>query len=147
MDIHRLNRRSWHALLAAVIVCLGPFDSVFAQRPGATIVADLQQRLGLSEGQVRGALGALLVYARERLPKTDFDDLAQDIPNADRIMQDVKQSGIVTKPLDRMEDYEKALSNHGIGQPLASQFAPAVIDALGAAGLQRERDMLARAIN
>ena len=146
MDIHRLNRRAWHALFAAVVVCLGPLDAVFAQRPGQTIVADLQQRLGLSEGQVKGALGALLVYARERLPKPDFDDLAQDIPNADRIMQDVKQSGIVTKPLDRIEDYEKALSMLGIGQPLASQFAPAVIDALGAAGLQRERDLLARAI-
>jgi len=38
------------------------------------------------------------------------------------------------------------LSMLGIGQPLASQFAPAVIDALGAAGLQRERELLTRAI-
>ena len=142
----RLNARSWRAFLLATLLCIGPLDSVVAQRPGQTIVADLQQRTGLSEAQVRGALGALLVYARERLPKPQFDDLAQDIPNADRIMQDVKQSGIVTKPLDRMEDYEKALSMLGIGQPLASQFAPAVIDALGAAGLQRERELLTRAI-
>ena len=147
MEIRRPNRLSWHALLVALVVCFGPLESAVAQRPGQTIVADLQQQLGLSEAQVRGALGALLVYARERLPKPEFDDLAQDIPNADRIMQDVKQSGIVTKPLDRIEDYEKALSGLGIGEPLASQFAPAVVAALGAAGLTRERDLLARAID
>jgi Protein of unknown function VcgC/VcgE (DUF2780) len=106
----------------------------------------LQERLGLTEVQVRGALGALLVFTRERLPKPDFDDLAVTIPNAERIMQEVKLRGVVTRPLDNLDDYESALASLGIGQPLASQVAPAVLQALAEAGHSRERDILARVV-
>ena len=114
--------------------------------PGHSIMPMLEERLGLTDMQVRGALGALLVFVRERLPKPDFDDLAESIPNAERIMQDVKLRGVVTGPLDDMDDYERALSNLGIGQPLASQVAPAVLQALAETGHSRERDILARVI-
>ena len=87
------------------------------------------------------------MFAREQLPKPDFDDLAETIPNADRIMQDVKLRGVVTRPIDDMGDYEAALSSLGIGQPLASQVAPAVLQALGETGHTRERDILARVID
>lgn len=49
----------------------------------------------------------------------------------------------VNGPLDDVEGYEKTLSNVGIGQPLASQIVPAVLDYLDAAGYSRERDILA----
>lgn len=116
---------------------------VSAQAPGRSIIPQLQQQFGLSEVQVRGALGALLVFARDRLPKPEFDELARTIPNADRIMQEVKQRGVVTGPLDNLADYEASLSSLGMGQPLASQFAPAVLEALAAAGHDRERSILA----
>jgi hypothetical protein len=115
--------------------------------PRHTIVPIMQERLGLTDTQVRGALGALLVFARERLPKPDFDDLAESIPNADRIMQEVKLRGVVTGPLDDMDDYERSLSNLGIGQPLASQVAPAALQALAETGHSRERDILAGVID
>jgi hypothetical protein len=130
----------------AIALLLVPLHTP-AAAPGQTIIPILQERLGLSETQVRGALGALLVFVRERLPKPEFDDLAETIPNADRIMQDVKLRGIVTGPLDDRDDYEAALSNLGIGQPLAGQFAPAVLDSLAATGHSRERDILARVIS
>ena len=128
-----------------VAVFLAPLQ-IQAAAPGRSIVPVLEERLGLTEAQVRGALGALLVYVRERLPKPEFDDLAETIPNADRIMQDVKLSGVVTGPLDDMDDYEAALSHLGIGQPLASTFAPAVMQSLAETGHTRERDILARVI-
>ncbi len=135
------------AVIVCVLACLVADGHAFAQpRPGQSIIPNLQQRFGLSEPQVRGALGALLVFAREKLPKTEFDDFASRIPNADRIMQEVKQRGIVTRPLDDLDDYETALSNLGIGQPLASQFAPAVVEYLGAAGFSHERDIIARLV-
>ena len=140
--------RCWSLLsIAALLVALliAP-PHLQAAAPGQSIVPLLQDRLGLNEVQVRGALGALLVYVRERLPKQDFDDLAETIPNADWIMQDVKQRGIVTRPLDNMGDYEAALSSLGIGQPLASKIAPAVVQSLGETGHSRERDILARVI-
>jgi hypothetical protein len=61
-------------------------------------------------------------------------------------MQEVKVRGIVTAPLDNIGDYEASLASLGIGQPLASQFAPAVLEYLGAAGFGRERDILARVL-
>jgi hypothetical protein len=127
------------SLIALCLLLHAPITS--AQSP-TTLQAYLQQRFHLSEGQVRGALGALLVYAQQRLQKSDFDDLVAHVPNASNAIQVVKQQGIVTGPLDDIDGYEKALGNLGIGQPLASQIAPAVIEWLGAAGYSYERDIL-----
>jgi hypothetical protein len=132
---------------AFLLICVYGFQSTLAQAPGQAIAPALEQQFGLSESQVRGALGALLVFARERLPKSDFDDLAQRIPNAERIMQDVKMSGIVTRPLGSISDYEKCLERLGIGQPLASRFAPAVVDQLRSAGFDSESDRLWRVLH
>jgi hypothetical protein len=108
------------------------------------IVSHLQQTFGLSEGQVNGALGTLLVFAREKLPKPEFDELAARMPRADAAMQSVKSQGIVTRPLDTRSEYEDALANVGIPAALAPKFAPAVIAYLGTAGYARESSMLAR---
>jgi hypothetical protein len=122
-------------------------EAAVAASPGQSIIPDLQDQLGLSEQQVRGALGALLVFVREELPKPAFDELARTIPNAQRIMQEAKSRGIVTRPLDDIADFEASLSSIGIGQPLASQFAPAVVQSLANSGHTRERDILVQALN
>ncbi|MET0659071.1 MAG: DUF2780 domain-containing protein [Steroidobacteraceae bacterium] len=134
-------------LLACVLAySVTAVDSHAADEPGRSIIPVLQVRLGLSDSQVRGALGALLVFVRERLTKSAFDDLAETIANAERIMADVKLRGVVNGPLDDLDEYEAALSNVGIGQPLASQFVPAVLQALGETGHFREREILARVV-
>ena len=101
----------------------------------------------MSEAQVRGSLGALLIFLRDRLPKPEFDRVSKSIPNADRIMRETRLNGIVTRPLDDIGDYEASLASLGIGEPLASQFAPAVVEYLGAAGFQQERSILLRVIH
>lgn len=144
---HNIARFCVLAIAAcAFAVFLAPMH-VESAAPGQSIIPTLQDRLGLNEQQVRGALGALLVFVREKLTKSEFDELAETIPNADRIMQEVKLRGIVNGPIDDRDDYEAALSNLGIGQPLASQFAPAVLQSLGETGHTRERDILARVIS
>lgn len=135
------------AQAACLLICFSLNAPSLAAQAGQSIIPELQERLGLSESQVRGALGALLVFVRDRLPKPQFDELANRIPNAERIMQDVKLQGIVTGPLDDIDDYEASLASLGIGHPLASQFAPAVVESLGAAGFYRERDMLSRVLD
>ena len=143
----RVHRLLWPELLACLVLFLSLSGHVPAAQPGVSIVPALQDQFGLSESQVKGALGALLVFVRERLSKPAFDDLAETIPNAEYIMQQVKQNGIVTGPLDNIGDYEQALVTIGIGQPLASEFAPAVVKQLGAAGHIRQRDILAGVLN
>ena len=145
----QMRRFEFHAvhLLLAALACLSFHQHAAAADPGQSIIPQLQERFGLSEVQVRGALGALLVFVRERLPKTQFDEVAKSIPNADYIMHDVHIRGIVTMPLDDIKDYEASLASLGIGQPLASQFAPAVVEYLGEAGFEREQSILARVLD
>ena len=140
-----LERRSVLAACALAVVGLGIGVRVGAQStaPPRSLVTYLEGRFGLGDRQARGALGALLVFANQKLGQSDFNELAQRIPNAQQIMQTVKLQGVVNGPLDSVEEYEKTLSNVGIGQPLASQIAPAVLEYLGAAGYSRERDILA----
>ena len=144
-----MRRFKFHAvhLLLAALACFSFHQHAAAADPGLSIIPQLQERFGLSELQVRGALGALLLYVRERLPKTQFDEVTKSIPNADYIMRDVYTRGIVTMPLDDIKDYEKSLESLGIGQPLASQFAPAVVEYLGEAGFEREQSILARVLD
>ena len=144
-----MRRSEFHVtgLLFAVLACFSLHQHAIAADAGRSIIPELQERFGLSEGQVRFSLGALLVLAHERLPKSQFNELSKSIPNADYIMREVKIYGIVTRPLDDVEDYEAALASLGIGQPLASQFVPAVLEYLEAAGFHRERSMLARVLD
>ncbi len=144
-----MHRSAFHItqLLFAALACFSFHQHATAADPGRSIIPQLQERFGLSEAQVRGSLGALLVFVRERLPKPEFDELSKSIPNADYIMREVHMRGIVTRPLDDIGDYEASLASLGIGQPLAAQFAPAVVEYLGAAGFEQERSMLARVLD
>lgn len=136
------SQRYWLWLFGFLTLCITSYANTAWAQPPTDLQAYLQQRFHLSAPQARGALGALLVYAHQRLQKSDFDDLAAHVPNAASIVQSVKQHGIVTGPLDNIDEYEKTLANLGIGQPLASQIAPAVIEWLGAAGYSYERHIL-----
>lgn len=133
------------ALMIAVLgmACVVQSPVVYAAPPSAALVASLQDELGLSEPQVRGALGALLVFARDRLPETQFNELANRIPNAEQIVEQAKTRGVVTRSLDDRDDYEATLANIGIPAATASKFAPAVLEWLGAKGYDQERDILA----
>lgn len=144
---HRWRSDSRCVLVALLMLVPVLLQSVVAAPPGQSILPVLEERFGLSEQQVRDALGALLVFTRERLPKSDFDDLAKTVPNAELIMQQVKLRGIVSKPLDDINEYEAALVNIGLPPVQAVEFAPAVLEVLHATGHDRERDILARALN
>jgi hypothetical protein len=136
---------------AAAVLCLiagfAGHKDAYAQQSPRSIVPQLQEQFGLNEGQVRGALGALLVFAREKLPKVEFDRFAQRIPNADAAMQEVKMRGVVTGPIDDRDEYEEVLVKLGMGESTASQFGSAVLGYLNAAGYGPERDMLARILD
>ena len=110
--------RRFTQLLFAALACFCLHQHAIAADPGRGLIPQLQERFGLSEAQVRGSLGALLVFVRERLPKTQFDELSKSIPNADYIMREVRMRGIVTMPLDDIEEYQESLAKLGIGHRL-----------------------------
>lgn len=148
MSTSNVTVPSIRAMLMAGLLFFSSFQpSAHAQAPGRAIAPALEQQFGLNEMQVSNALGALLVFARERLPKSDFDDLAARIPNAEGVIQNIKLSGVVTRPLDSVSKYEECLERLGLGGTMASQFAPAVIQQLKTAGYEREGDILWRVFN
>jgi hypothetical protein len=127
----------------ALLACSMPHRPVVAATVGQDAAAYLVNQFGLNDRQAKGALGALLVFAREQLPKPQFDQLAARFPNADILMQIVQQQGVVTKPLDYISDYVRSLASLGIGEKVASQIAPAVVQFLGEAGFDEEQSILA----
>jgi hypothetical protein len=130
--------------IAALIVGIAhAFAPAFAAEPVHGLVQHLQKEIGLNEAQARDALGALLVFAREKLPQPEFADLTDGLGEADQLMQDATLHGVVTRPLDTIEEYEHALASLGIAQSRASRVAPAVLQHLGTAGLVEEREILA----
>jgi len=129
-------------MLFALLACSTPHESLRAATPGQNAVAYLENRFGLNDRQAKGAIGALLVFAREQLPKPQFDQLAARIPNADIIMANVKQNGVVTRPLDDISDYEQSLASLGIGEQVATQIPGAVVQFLGEAGFDEEQAIL-----
>lgn len=143
----RRARFRFHQTVFAMFALFSIHHYVNAADPGRSIIPQLQEKFGLSESQVRGSLGALLIFVRQRLPKVQFDDVAKNIPNAEYIMREVVLRGIVTRPLDNVKEYEASLASLGVGQPLASQFAPAVVEYLHAAGFQRESSQLAQVLD
>jgi Protein of unknown function VcgC/VcgE (DUF2780) len=135
------------SIAACALACLALQPHASAAASGQGLIEHMEQRFGLNERQVRGALGALLVFVREQVPEPEFRQFAEAIPNADHIMQQVKLQGVVTRPLDDIDDYEASLASVGIGQPLASQIAPAVLEYLGGAGFERQYSLLERLLD
>jgi len=139
---HKYNSGARALMLLALLLCSMPHERVFAATTGQDAEAYLEMQLGLTHVQARGALGALLVYAREQLPKPQFDQLASRMPNAEILMKAAKQQGVVTRPLDDISDYEASLASLDISRPIASQIAPAIVQFLGAAGFSEEQAIL-----
>lgn len=82
------QRCRWAVIMVSLLMlCLTPCANTAWAQPPTDLQAYLQQRFHLSAPQVRGALGALLVYAHQRLQKPDFDDLVTHVPNAAQFMQ------------------------------------------------------------
>lgn len=111
------------------------------------IVAYVQEQLGVNDQQARAGLGALLVYARDRLPKPEFDQLAQRMPNAEMLVEQTKARGVVTRSIDDTDEFVAVLGRLGMGPEAATQFGPTVLNYLNAAGYSEERDILASVLD
>lgn len=122
--------------------------SATAQSPAVKpVVTYVQERLGLNDQQARAGLGALLVFARDHLPKPEFDQLAQRMPNAEMLVEQTRARGVVTSSIDDSDEFVAVLGRLGIGPQVAAQFGPTVLDYLGSAGYSQERDILSRVLD
>ena len=115
-----------------------------ASDPGRSIIPQLQEKIGFSEWQVRGSLGACSSSFVSGFRRCNSTSREKDFRTPTTSCARLTLRGIVTRPLDDVRSSEASLASLGIGQPLASEFAPAVVEYLEAAGFQRESSQLAR---
>jgi hypothetical protein len=143
----KASSTSWSTI--KVIALAGFISMLTLQLPahaqaGRQILPFMEERLGLSEYQVRGGIGVLLAFAQAQLPKSQFEQLAKRLPSTEVLLEETHLRGIVSVPLDDKGDYEAVLGKLGIPTDKASQFASVVQEYLGTVGLYEERDTLSR---
>lgn len=141
-----MNRRT--ALLA---LCAVPF-AAYAQTPDLGSLTSslkdpltkmLTSKLGVTEDQAKGGIGSYLTLAQEKLAKGDFDKIASLVPGASKYMDQAKQLGAVTGPLQNLAGLNSSLGKLGMKPETVAKFAPTVTDYVGKAGGANVQKMLA----
>jgi hypothetical protein len=128
-----MQRRTFNA---AGLALVGLAAFAFTSTASAQIDAFdmLGKTLGMSKEQMEGGIGSVLTLAQEKLVKGDFDKIAAAIPGASKYLDQAKQLGAVTGPLNNLQGLNGALGKLGIDQATASKFIPAVTEAVSKVG-------------
>jgi hypothetical protein len=107
--------------------------------PGAATAAAggltgmLGKNLGLSGDQASGAVGSVLSLAQEKLPASDYMQVANAVPGASGYVQKAKDVGAVTGPIGDVNGLNASYSKLGISPEIASQVTPLITQYVSAA--------------
>lgn len=83
--------------------------------------------------QVSGAVGAALTLAQEKLPASDYTQVASAIPGASGYVQKERDLGAVTGKVGDLNGLNAAYSKLGISPEVASKITPLVTQYVGKA--------------
>ncbi len=107
--------------------------------PGAATAAAggltgmLGKNLGLSSDQSSGAVGSVLALAQEKLPASDYMQVANAVPGAAGYVQKAKDLGAVTGSIGDVNGLSASYSKLGISPEIASQVTPLITQYVSAA--------------
>ena len=93
----------------------------------------LGTNLGLTSDQSSGAVGSFLSLAQEKLPASDYTQVANAVPGAAGYVQKAKDLGVVTGPIGDVNGLNAAYSKLGISPTVASQITPLISNYIGKA--------------
>jgi uncharacterized protein VcgC/VcgE DUF2780 len=93
----------------------------------------LGSHLGLTSDQASGAVGSVLSLAQEKLPASDYTQVANAVPGASSYVQKAKDVGAVTGPIGDVNGLNAAYSKLGISPEIASQVTPLITQYVSAA--------------
>ena len=85
----------------------------------------------------------MLSFAKEKLPKMDFNTITKFIPGSDTLMKASKDLGAVTGPIGDKAGLEAAFSRLGMGADRVQKFVQTMGDFVGKAGGDSARNLLA----
>ncbi|MEE4300854.1 MAG: DUF2780 domain-containing protein [Pseudomonadales bacterium] len=135
-------------LLLAALLCAPAHAAVEGLLGGARNLAAaslptlLGNRLGVSEEQAEGGMGAMLMLARSRLVAGDFDLLAGMIPGASGYLEAAKTLLGADADVSSVSGLESSLGAMGYATEAVSAFAPTVTDVVSSVGGERATSLL-----
>jgi len=100
---------------AAILMLLTSFQSI-AGDDG--LASQLSDELDISMSKARGGAGAIFEYMEDMLDQDDFDDLVENIPEIDTLMDEapeVDRDSRYGRASNRLRDFDS--SRGGAGQP------------------------------
>ena len=90
---------------------------------GGNVASLLGSSLGLTADQSSGAVGSVLTLAQEKLPASDYTQVANAVPGAAGYVQKAKDLG-VTGPIGDANGLNAAYAKLGINPETASKITP-----------------------
>ena len=100
---------------------------------GGGVTSLLGSSLGLTGDQASGAVGSVLSLAQEKLPASDYTQVANAVPGAAGYVQKAKDLGAVTGPIGDVNGLNAAYAKLGISPEVASQVTPLISNYIGKA--------------
>ena len=124
-DLPEIDSSSANSLLSSA--------SSLSKFQDSAVVNDLTNNLSVSPEQASAGAGALLSLAQSKLGSNGVSELNSLIPG----LSSLDSSGLL-KSVESMEGVKSAFSAVGLDPSMISQFAPVVLEYLGAQGASSE---------
>ncbi len=103
--------------------------------PAGELPASLTSDLGVTPAQATAGTGAVLAYAQNKLPASDYQKVAGSLPGGGTASLDAaKAAGVDTGSITDVAGLNAALGKLGIPPETASKFVPEVTKYLGQVG-------------
>jgi len=121
---------------AAATAAVPSADSAAAAAaPAGELPASLTSDLGVTPAQATAGTGAVLAYAQNKLPASDYQKVAGSLPGGGTASLDAaKAAGVDTGSITDVAGLNAALGKLGIPPETASKFVPEVTKYLGQVG-------------
>ncbi|HEX3036575.1 MAG TPA: DUF2780 domain-containing protein [Thermodesulfobacteriota bacterium] len=120
----------------------------------------LVKNLGVNEKQASGGAGLIFKLAQERLGAGEFSQIAQHVPNLDRMFKDAPESGGIlgdiggitsaiggkTGELGKLAALAGGFSKLGLDKDMIGKFVPIILSFLQDRGGEGAKDNLKKAL-
>jgi len=105
----------------------------------------LVSKLGVTEKQATGGVGAMLQSAKEKLSGADWEKVSEGVPGVDRYLKSAQEM-LGGKKLSESGGVKGAFNKLGMSPDMVGKFKPVVLDYAGQHGGNGVKSMLTKVL-
>lgn len=105
----------------------------------------LVSKLGVTEAQATGGVGAMMQSAKEKLSGADWEKVSESVPGVDRYLKSAQEM-LGGKKLSEIGGVKGAFKKLGMAPDMVAKFKPVVLDYAGQHGGDSVKSMLAKVL-